>query len=239
MSETAVRSFPITDEMVREGCGISHDFVSAFSRARREELVRLILDGALSAARPAEETSENLVECADEAVRACLSAWACGRHANRIEMVEAIERLQAAVARCRVTKPADAGVVQPDDAFETSAIVERLRKRAAFFRFHQTADLLREAADTIESQTVALARKRQSIGGARTMEALTNAKGLLQAFIDPENAIAQTAISDIDSVLNNLQNGRTRTMTTKIPEAAVEPTADGAGNLRMSRREVE
>jgi hypothetical protein len=208
MSETAVRNFPITDEMVREGCRISHDFMSAFSRARREELVRLILHGALSAARPAEETSENLMECADEAVRACLSAWACGRHANRIEMIEAIERLQAAVGRCRTTRPADAGVVQPDDAFETSAIVERLRKRAAFFRLHQTADLLSEAADTIESQTVALTQKRQSTGGARTMEALTNAKGLLQAFTDPDNAITQTAISEIDAILADVESGR-------------------------------
>jgi hypothetical protein len=208
MSETAVRDFPISDEMVREGCRISHHFMTASSRERREELVRLMLHGALSAARPAEETSENLVECADEAVRACLSAWACGRHANRIELVEAIERLQAAVARCRTPRPADAGAVQADDAFETSAIVGRLRKRAAFFRFHQTADLLREAADTIESQTVALARKRQATGGARTMEALTNAKGLLQAFTDPDNAITQTAISDIDAILADVESGR-------------------------------
>jgi hypothetical protein len=206
MSETAVRNFPITDEMVREGCRISHDFMSASSRERREELVRLILHGALSAARPAEETSENLVECADEAVRACLSAWACGRHANRIEMVEAIERLQAAAARCRTPSSADAGPVQPDDAFETSAIVERLRKRAAFFRFHQTSDLLREAADTIESQTVALTQKRQATGGARTMEALTNARGLLRAFSGPNDAIAQAAISEIDAVLGDAED---------------------------------
>jgi len=205
MSETAVRDFPITDEMVREGCRISYDFMSASSPERREELVKLILHAGL-AARPVEETgvAEDLVHRADEAVRALMSAGSSDRHVNRAKMIDVIEGLEATISRYRNSGCAGSEAVPADKVFDTPGIVERLHKRATFFRFDQTAGLLREAADIIQSQTVALARKGQAVSDARTMEALTNAKVLLRAFTGPDDVIAQTVIADIDAVLGAL-----------------------------------
>jgi hypothetical protein len=202
MSETAVQEFPITDEMVREGCRISYDFMSASSQARREEVVKLILHAGLTA-RPIVGTgvAADLVQRADDAVRAFMSEGSSDGHRNRTKMTDAIEGLQVTISNYRNSGSVGSEAVHAGKAFDTQAIVERLRKRATFFRFDQTAGLLREAADIIQSQTVALTQKRRATGGARTMEALTNAKGLLQAFTGPNDAIAQTAISEIDAVL--------------------------------------
>jgi hypothetical protein len=167
MSETAVQDFPITDEMIREGCRISYEFLSASSPKRREELVKLLLHAGL-AARPIEVTgeAEDLVQRADETVCAFPSAEPSGGYVNRAKMTDAIEGPQATTCRCRNSEPADPDAVPAEKVFDTQAIVERLRKRAIFFRFDQTAGLLREAADIIQSQTVALTQQRQATSDA-------------------------------------------------------------------------